>query len=419
MTRERKSLTVLCCLVGMALVCLMAAGTVHAQKPIKIGLIDAFSGAAAAITKPSLIGWQMVIDEFNGKGGLDGRKMELVVRDDKFKPDEALSHARELVLKEGCQFLAGTTSSPSCLAVSEFAKTKKMIFMVHIARSHRITGEKGHKYVFAGCPNAAIEGLAGGEYAAKKPHKKWYIIGEDYEYGHSIADNFWKGLKKNKPEVEKVGDAWPKMGETDYTPYLTALVAKNPEAVYVAFGASGLIPFVKQAKLFGLFEKVPVFAFGLGDSLFPKALQQNMPTGVFVGNNYLWYFPDTPANKAFVEKYTEYTKKEGKADPYPSGLGGFGGWCSAKFLTDAILKAKSIEADKVIAALEGLTIETAIGPIQMRACDHQAATPAFWGEVANVPGAPFPIMKDVVMTPPDKVMPSCEEVASARKGTKD
>lgn len=389
-----------------------------AEKPIKIGMIDCFTGGAAAFTKPAVVGWQMVIDEFNAKGGLKGRKIELIIRDDKFKADEALAHARELVLKENVDFLAGTTSSSSGLAVSEFARSKNKIFMIHIARSHRLTGDKGHKYVFSGCPNAAIEGLAGGAFAATTPYKKWYIIGEDYEYGHSIADNFWKGLTKNKADVEKVGEAWPKLQETDYTPYLTALVASKPEAVYVAFGASGLITFMKQAKLFGLFEKVPVFAFAFADSLFPKVLKNDMPTGVYGGNNYLWYFPATPANKAFVETYKEFTAKSGQADPYPSGIGAFGGYCAAKFLVDAIVKAGTTDTEKVIGALEGLTIETAVGPITMRACDHQAATPAFWGKIDNVEGFPFPVIKDPVMTPPDKVLPTCEEIAEARKAVK-
>ena len=247
----------------LALVVTMTPGAALAEKPIKIGLIDCYTGGAAAFTKPALIAWQMVIDEFNANGGLNGRKIELITRDSKFKADEAVAHARELILKERVDFLAGTISSSAALAVSEFARKKKKIFMVHISRSHRITGEKGHKYLFRGCPSAAIEGIAGGYYAASKPFKKWYIIGDDYEYGHSIADNFWKGLTKFKPEVEKVGEVWPKLKETDYTPYLTALMAKKPEAVYAAFGASGLISFMKQAKLFGLFDKVPVFAFGI------------------------------------------------------------------------------------------------------------------------------------------------------------
>ena len=419
MMKDVKSNLVITFVLFMAitLALFMIPGMVVA-KPIKIGLIDPYTGGAAAFAKPALPAWQMVLDEFNAKGGLNGRKIELITRDSKFKADEAVAHARELILKERVDFLAGTTSSSSALAISEFARRKKKLFMVHISRSHRITGEKGHKYLFRGCPSADIEGLAGGYYASTFPYRAWYIIGDDYEYGHSIADNFWKGLKKNKPGVALIGEAWPKLRETDYTPYMTALLAKKPDAVYASFGASGLISFFKQAKLFGLFDKVPVFAFALADSLFPRVLKGNMPTGVYGATNYLWYYPDTPANKAFVKKYLEYTTKAGKPDPYPSGIGAFGGYCSAMFLTKAIRKAGSVDTNKVIKALEGLTIQTAIGPIRMRSCDHQAVTPAFWGKIEDVPGYPFPIIKDVVMTPAKKVISTCKEIRAARKAAK-
>lgn len=401
---------------GLLLV--LSTSTSFAEKAIKVGLIDPYSGPAAAFAKPALIAWQMVIDEFNAKGGLKGRKIELITRDSKFKADEALAHARELILKENVDFLAGTTSSSSALAVSEFAKSKKKLFLVHISRSHRVTEDKGHKYVFRGAPSAAIEGLAGGYYGATMPFKRWYVIGDDYEYGHSIADNFWKGLTKNKPDVEKAGEAWPKLMETDYSSYLTAMLASKPDAIFTAFGASGLVSFTKQAKLFGLYEKVPVFAFGLADSIFPKALKDSMPTGLYGGTNYLWYYPDTPASKAFVKSYLDYTEKMGSPDPYPSGISAFGGYVSAKFLVNAIIKAGSVKTNMVIKAMEGLTVDTAIGPITMRACDHQAVTPVFWGKIENVPGYPFPIIKDVVMTPGDKVIPTCEEVAAAREKAK-
>lgn len=402
----------------LALIVTLSPGVAQAKKPIKIGLIDCYTGGAAAFTKPALVAWKMVTDDFNAQGGLNGRKIELITRDSKFKADEALAHARELILKERVNFLAGTVSSSCALAVSEFARKKKKIFMVHIARSHRITGELGHRYVFRGCPSAAIEGIAGGYYAATKPYEKWYIIGDDYEYGHSIAENFWKGLTKFKPSVKKVGETWCKLKETDYTPYLTALMAKKPDAVYAAFGASGLISFMKQAKLFGLFDRVPVFAFALADSLFPKVLKKNMPVGVYAAGNYLWYYPDSPANKAFLKKYLEYTTKMGKPDPYPSGIGAFGGFCSATFLVEAIKKAGSVKTSKVIKALQGLTIQTAIGPVTMRSCDHQAITPAFWGQIVDVPGYPFPVIKEIVMTPAKKVIPSCKEIAAARKAAK-
>lgn len=388
-------------------------GEAAADKPIKIGLIDIYSGAGAAFGKQALNGWQMAVDEFNGKGGLEGRKIEILTRDDKFKPDEGLSHARELLLKEKVDFLGGTTNSAVTLAIGEFVKAKKKLFMVSISRSHRITGEKGHRYLFRGCPSADLECLAGGFYASTMPYKNYYMIGEDYEYGHSIAENFWKGLTRNKKDVVNAGEAWCKLGETDYTSYLTALMAKKPDAACLAFGASGLIPFVKQAKLFGLFEKIPCFAFGLGDSIFPKALKDDMPTGLYGGSNYLWYYPDSEANRAFVAK-----SKQQFDDPYPSGIGIFGGYTSGKFLCDAILKAGTVETEKVINALENITIQTVIGSIAMRACDHQAVTATFWGKLEKVSGYPFPIMTDIVMTPADKVMPSCSEIAADRQKAK-
>ena len=404
-------------LAVLAVTVVLALPAWAAEKPIKIGMIDAFSGGAAAFTKPALAGWSMVIDEFNAKGGFKGRKIEIITRDDKFKPDEALAHARELVLKDGVDFLAGTTNSASALAVSEFAKQKKKLFLIHIARSERITNDKGHEYVFRGCPNAELEGMAGGAYAATQPYKKWFILGEDYEYGHSIADNFWKGLSKSKPDVEKVGEAWPKLQETDYTPYLTALAAKKPEAVYVAFGASGLIALMKQAKLFGLTEKFPVFVFGLADSVFPKFLGESMPADVYGGSNYLWYYPDTPENKEFVKQCAAYTGKDGKPDEHPSGIGFFAGYCCAKFIIGAIQKADGTDTEKVVKALEGLSIDTPIGKIKMRECDHQAETPGFWGKLVKRDGFPFPVIKDVVETPADKIMPSCEDIMKARKGS--
>jgi branched-chain amino acid transport system substrate-binding protein len=399
--------------VALSFLLVLQLSPAVAQKPIKIGLVDSYSGAAAAFTLPCLNGWKMAIDEFNEKGGFKGTKAEILTRDDKFKPDEALTAGRELLLKENVDFLGGTTNSGVTLALSELAKSRKKIFMVSVSRSHRITGEKGHRYIFRGCPSADLECLAGGYYAASKPFLKWHILGEDYEYGHSIAENFWKGLTKYSPNAEKVGETWVKLGETDYNSYLTAMMAKKPEGVCLAFGASGLIPVVKQAKMLGLFDKTAFFAFGLADSVFAKALKDDLPVGAYGGSNYLWFYPETAANKAFVEKC-----KAKFNDPYPSGIGIFGGYTSAKFLLDAILKANSLDTEKIINAMEGMTIQTVIGPMQMRACDHQAVTATFWGQVAKVPGFPFPVVKDIVVTPAEKVMPTCEEIAGARKGTK-
>lgn len=411
----KKFVVGLAAILAPALLLMAGPSAYAADKPIKIGMIDCYTGAAAAFCKPALMGWQMAVEEINEKGGINGRKIEILVRDDKFKPDEALAHAKELVLKENVDFLAGTTNSASALAVSEFAKQKKKVFMVHIARSDRITGAKGHRYIFRGCPSADLEGFAGGAYAATLPFKKWYILAEDYEYGHSIAKTFWEGLKKNKPDVEKVGEAWTKVGETDYTSYMTALQGKNPDAVYIGFGASGLLAFARQAKVFGLIEKVPIFGFGLADSTTPMVLKEDTPEGLYGASNYLWYYPADEANKAFVAKAFKFSEKAGTPNPYPSGIGVFAGYTCAKFIIDAVTKAGAVDSEKVVDALEGLSIDTPIGKIAMRKCDHQAETPTFWGKMVKVEGFPFPVVKDVVMTPGAKTMPSCEEIEAARK----
>jgi branched-chain amino acid transport system substrate-binding protein len=417
MRSEKKMFHLLVVVLALLVITLVVPGTARSEKPIKIGLIDAYSGGAAYTTKLALLGWQMVIDDFNAKGGLNGRKIEIITRDDKFKADEALAHARELVLKENVDFLAGTINSSAALAISEFAKSKKKIYMVHLSYGHRITGEMGHRYVFRSNPTTAAQGTAQGFFAATKPYKKWYILGDDYEHGHSVAEAFVKGLKMKKPDATIIGEAWPKVGETDYTPYLSAMMAQKPEAVYGAWGGSAHVPFTKQAKMFGLFEKIPYLAGFLGDPVFAKVLKESYPVGAYTGNSYLWYYPATQANKDFVKKYMDYCAKKGETDAYPAESS-FTGFMGATFLTQAILKAKSAKTEDVIKALEGLTVETAIGPMTMRACDHQAMYPTFVGQIANVSGYPFPILKDIMTVTAKEVSPTCEEIASQRKARK-
>ncbi len=197
-SENRFILRFLLTILVLAPIILIGPAICRSEPPIKIGLIDSYSGGAAYTTKLALYGWQMVVDEFNAKGGLKGRKVELIVLDDKFRADEALAHARELVLKENVDFLGGVFNSGAALAVSEFAKNKKKLFMA-VCWGPRVTGEMGHRYVFRACSHSGLQGTAQGFYAATKPFKKWYIIGDDYEMGHTTADSFLKGLKEKSP----------------------------------------------------------------------------------------------------------------------------------------------------------------------------------------------------------------------------
>jgi len=407
-------------LVGFLIMFLVSAAcpvSGLADEPIKIGVIDALSGPAKpAFGGPSLLGWQMVAEEINSKGGINGRSIEIIARDDQFSDAKALAAAEELMLKEGVHFLGGTSNSASALAISNFAKENKKIFMVHVSRSERITGEKGHRYVFQASPNTIIEGKSGARYAKYRKYLKWYIVGEDYEYGHSIARNFWEELQKLQPTVEKVGEAWVPLGTADYSPNMQEIIAKNPSGVLVAFGASGMARFMSQAVKSGLLEKSHLFLNLMADPAVNAQLAET-PVGenALGSTSYLWYYPNTPENKEFVRQYYEFMKKRGESDPIPPGSTFFSGYCSARFLTEAIKKAGTVDTEKVIGALEGMTIDTPIGPITMRSCDHQATAPVYWGRMERGEVRGLPIILSPYSVRAEDLLPTCEEIAGLRK----
>ncbi len=180
---------------------------------IKVGVIDCYSGPPAVYGNDALNGFKLAVDEIN-KTGVLGKQIEFTTRDTKFKVDIALNMAKELVMREEVDILVGTINSGAALAVSEaVAKTEKLPFIAWISKSERITGEKGHRYVFSTGENTAMAGKAGGVALSKKPYVKYWIAGDDYEYGHAIRDAAWRNLKKLKPEVELIGQSWWKPGE--------------------------------------------------------------------------------------------------------------------------------------------------------------------------------------------------------------
>ncbi len=388
-----------------------------AAEPIKIGVIDALSGPAkAAFGEPAVLGWQMVAEDINSRGGINGRPIEIIAKDSQFSDAKALAAAEELILKEGVHFLGGTSNSASALAVSNLAKGHKKIFMVHVARSERITGEQGHRYVFSACPNTIIEGKSGARYAKYRKYLKWFIVGEDYEYGHSIARNFWEEFQKLQPEGEKLGEAWVPLGTADYSTNMQEIIARKPTAVFVAFGASGMGRFMSQAVKAGVLENTRLFLNLMADPALNAQLTETPLSENALGSSgYLWYYPNTPENKDFVREYYAFMKKRGESDPIPPGSSFFAGYCSARFLAEAIGKAGTVDTEKVVDALEGMKIFTPIGPITMRPCDHRATTPVYWGRLQRGEVRGLPIILTPFSVVAEDLLPPCEEVAGSRK----
>jgi branched-chain amino acid transport system substrate-binding protein len=400
-----KSFVLLAVLLASFLI--LHPGNANAQVPIKIGIIDTYSGPATTYTYDVRDAFKLAIDEINAKGGVVGRKIEFTTRDDKFKVDIGLSMAKELVMMEKVDILMGTISSSVTLAISEYCKAEKLPFIVTFSKSDKITGEKGHRYVFEVSENTVMIGKAAAAGLSKKPFLKYWIAGDDYEYGHALADGVWGNLKKLKPKVELLGQSWWKTGEPELTPYLTAITAAKPDAVIFATGGVSMVNAMKAAKATGFAEKIPMFIHTATELSTLAPLGLDAPEGVLGTSNYHFYYPDTPKNKAFVKAFKDAYGREPK-------VGALYGYLAGQFITKALQKAGKMDKEKFIDALSGLKVDSPIGEIEMRAYDHQAMLPMYMGVTKKVPGYPFLIASDIVTISGKDAVPSIEEVKKAR-----
>jgi branched-chain amino acid transport system substrate-binding protein len=382
------------------------AGT-QAADTIKVGIVDTYTGPPTAYTQDILDGFKMAVEKINARGGVLGKKIEFTTRDEKFKPDIGLSMAKELVMKENVDILMGTINSATALAVSDLAKKEKIPFFVTYSKSEKIIGEKGHRYVFNMNENTEMAGRAAAVALAKKPYAKYWICGDDYEYGHAIADAVWNSLKKRKPGVQLLGQSWWKVGEADFTPYITQILAAKPDFLIVATGGAGMVNFQKAAKSTGLAQKLPFYQHTATElaTLQPQGLEA--PEGVYGTSQYLFYFPDSKSNKAFADEFNKVYNRFPKASAVI-------GYMTAQFIAEGFKKAGKVDKEALITALEGLKLDSPLGSLGIRACDHQLELPMYWGVTQKDPKYPFLVSGSTQVVSPKDYMPTCEEIMKQR-----
>ena len=376
--------------------------TASAQKPIKVGMPIPLSGPPALFGDPSSKGAQMYVDEVNAKGGVLGRKVELIIRDSKADANEAVRVAREMILKDNVDFLVGTLTSAEGPAVSVVAKENKIVFIAPIPKTDQLTAaDKLHPYVFRIAANTTMEGRSAAEIVAKWPVTKVATIAFDYAYGQDVTKAFVEHMKKIKPSVQIVDQQWPKLGEQDYNPFINAQMAKKPEAIVSSIWGGFFVTYAKQGKALGMFDAVKYNFIGLGEAATPettKSMGADYPVGIW-GNSYdAFYWGETAAHREYTERISKYLK-----DEYPSSWA-IQGYTGMQFLIEGIKKAGSTDSDKVAKALLGLTIDTPIGKQTIREKDHQANRGQLYGKTVKDPRFPFAIMKPIEYVDPTKFM---------------
>jgi len=362
-----------------AVLALAFAGTVSAQEkpPIKIGEINSYT-ALAAFTQPYRKGMELALTEINAGGGVLGRKLEVVFRDDAFKPADALRHAEELVRSEKVDLLAGTFASSTGLAVAEFANQNKVLFVAAEPLTDALVWDKGSRYVFRLRPSTYMQSAMLVERAAKLPAKRWATVAPNYEYGTSFVSAFKKQLSAVRPDIVWVGEQWPAQGKLEAGPTVDALDAMKPEAIFNATFGPDLARFVREGNTRGLFEGRSVVSALTGEPEYMDPLKEETPAGWIV-TGYPWQFDERPGQVNFREAYK-------KANGDHPRLGSLVGYVTIKSIAAAIAKAGSTDTEALIKAMRGLELDTPVGPILWRTGDHQSTMGAYVGVTGVLDG---------------------------------
>ncbi len=374
-----------------------------AQAEIKIGEINSYS-LLPAFTEPYRKGWQLAVEEINAAGGINGKKLVVVSKDDSGKPADALTAANELVSSENVAMLAGTFLSNIGLAVSDFANQKKVFFLAAEPLTDAITWSKGNRYTFRLRPSNYMQAAMVADAAAKLPAMRWATIAPNYEYGQSAVGVFKELLSAKRPDIEWIGEQWPPQGKIDAGAVVEAIAATKPDAIVnVTFGPD-LVKLVREGNTRGLFQGKSVVSFLTGEPEYLDPLKAETPEG-WLTTGYPWYGISTPEHAAFLKSY------QAKYNDYPR-LGSVVGYALMYSAAAILAKAGSTDTDKMIAAAEGLDVGTPFGPVKFRALDHQSTLGAFVGKTAVKDGKG--VMVDFAYRDGAKYLPSDDYVKKLR-----
>jgi len=373
--------------VSLAALGIIVAGPVLAQETIKIGAMYPLTGGGAVYGVPAMVGHQLAIEEINARGGVMGRKLESIERDDKMNPSAASATMKELITKDKVNLVLGGLSSAVGLGMSEVSKQEKVVYISTIPKTIQMTTDKLHKYVFRIAANTDQEGDTMALLAGRYKLDKICHLELDYAYGNDLETGILKAMPKYAASAKIVLTLKPKLGATDFNAFIPQVMAAGCDGVLSGLWGPHFVSWVKQAAPLGFFSKIKWISGGeIGSHEIAGELKGEYPDNV-VSNTYeLWYHSNHPSHKEFQARLA---KKLGTQETPQWSMLGYNG---VMFAVAAIEKAKSLEADKVADALEGLTVTTPVGPLTIDPKSHQANIGQFWGPMVKQAGKDYRVM---------------------------
>ena len=350
----------------------------QAADPIKIGDFNSYS-RMAAFAVPARQGAELAVEQINAEGGVMGRPIEFITRDDKGDPGEAVKIAEELFDRENVVMLTGGFLSHVGLAVASYADQKKKLFLASEPLADSMVWESGNPYTFRLRASTYMQSAMLADIAAKSGAKRWATIAPNYAYGKEAVASFKQLLKEANPEVEFVAEQWPGLFKIDATAEVQALNAANVDGIFnVTFGPD-LAKFVREGTIRGLFQDKTVVSLLTGEPDYLLPLKDEAPEGWLV-TGYPWYDIKDPAHDAFVKAYQERWGE----DPRIGSIVGYNTMLAVKA---GLEKAGSTDTEALRQAMEGLTFDSPMGPITFREIDNQSTMGAWVGKTKLVDGS--------------------------------
>ncbi|HUH94860.1 MAG TPA: ABC transporter substrate-binding protein [Casimicrobiaceae bacterium] len=356
----------------LVLAAALEAGVATGQ-PIRLGELNSYK-TFPAFLEPYRKGMELAVEEINGAGGVLGRPLELIVRDDNGNPGDAVRVAEELLAREKADVLMGTFSSAVGLAVADFAKQRRAFFLAAEPLTDKIVWEDGNQYTFRLRPSTYMQTAMLVPNAVRLNKRRWAIVYPNYEYGTAATAAFKQLMIARQPGGIEFVEISAPLGKIDAGPVVQALIDAKPDAIFSSLFAGDLAKFVREGELRGLFRDRPVFNLLAGEPEYLDPLKDEAPAGWYV-TGYPWYAIATPEHRRFLAAY------RAKFNDYPRE-GSVVGYSAIKSVAAAIAKARSTDVEKLVAAMKGLAVETPFGRITYRAIDHQSTMGAFVGRIA-------------------------------------
>jgi branched-chain amino acid transport system substrate-binding protein len=368
---SRRMLNVLC------IAALCCAAPAVAQETIKLGELNSYK-VFTAFLDPYKKGMELAVEEVNAAGGVFGRKLEVVYRDDNGNPGDAVRVAEELLSRERVHFLMGTFASNVGLAVADLARQRKVLFIASEPLTDKITWHNGNRYTFRLRPSTWMQTAMVVPEAARVNKKRWAIVYPNYEYGQAATEAFKDLLRKAQPGVQFVAEQATPLGRIDAGAVAQALADAKPDAIFSSLFGPDLARFVREGNTRGLFKGREVFNLLGGEPEYLDPLKDETPDGWYV-TGYPWYGIKTPAHQKFLAAYQARWKD------YPRA-GSVVGYSTLMSAVAAMKAAGSLDSEKLVTALEGLPVETPFGRVTYRAIDHQSTLGAYIGRIGRKDG---------------------------------